>query len=75
MTAKDLNVGLIGAKLHLPAMVIHDRGDKEVPYVSAEEIKQAWPHVILFDTQGLGHRRILKDPAVTQAAAEFIDSK
>lgn len=74
MTAKDLNVGLIGGKLHLPAMVIHDRGDKEVPYVSAEEIKQAWPHVVLVDTQGLGHRRILKDPAVIQAAAKFIHS-
>jgi pimeloyl-ACP methyl ester carboxylesterase len=74
MTAKDLNVGVIGEKLRLPAMVIHDREDKEVPYVSAEEIKQAWPHVVLVDTKGLGHRRILKDPAVIQKAAEFIDS-
>jgi pimeloyl-ACP methyl ester carboxylesterase len=75
MTAKDLNVGVIGEKLHIPAMVIHDREDKEVPYVAAEEIKQAWPHVVLVDTKGLGHRRILKDPTVIQKAAEFIDAK
>lgn len=75
MTAKDLNVGKIGETLHLPAMVIHDREDKEVPYVSAEEIKNAWPHVVLVDTKGLGHRRILKDPVVIQRAAEFIHSK
>lgn len=75
MTAKDLNVGLIGDKLHIPAMVIHDREDKEVSFVAAKEIKEAWPHVVLVETQGLGHRRILKDPAVIQAAAEFIDSK
>ena len=75
MTAKDLNVGVIGESLRLPAMVIHDREDKEVPYVSAEEIKNAWPHVVLVDTKGLGHRRILKDPVVIQKAAEFIDFK
>ena len=75
MKAQDLNVGLIGAQLKTPAMVIHDREDKEVLFNSAKEIKEAWPHVVLVETKGLGHRRILKDPAVIQAAVEFIDLK
>lgn len=75
MPAKELNVGQIGESLSIPAMVVHDRDDKEVRFDSALDIKQAWPHVQLVETQGLGHRRILKDPTVIQQVVEFIQSK
>lgn len=74
LTAKELNIGNIGNKLDIPTLIVHDTGDKEVPYIAATEIIQAWPHAKLLTTANLGHRRILKDPKVTQQVAEFICS-
>lgn len=75
LTAKELNVGNIGSKLQTPALIVHDKEDKEVGYAAALEIKEAWPHAHLLTTSNLGHRRILKDPKVTQQVAEFIDPR
>lgn len=68
----DLNIGKIGASLHLPVFVVHDEGDNAVNYLSATAIVNAWPGARLLTTQGLGHRRILKDPKVLGEVAEFI---
>ncbi|MFS4459714.1 alpha/beta fold hydrolase [Bdellovibrio sp. HCB2-146] len=72
MKAEDLNIGNIGNSIHVQAMIVHDREDKEVTFASAEDMKQSWPHVRLLATQGLGHRRILKDKNVTEQVAQFI---
>ncbi|MNS54199.1 Alpha/beta hydrolase family protein [compost metagenome] len=72
VSEKNLNVGKIGHDFHIPTMVVHDRDDKEVRYKAAEEIKEAWPEVELVTTQGLGHRRILKDAGVVEKVTEFI---
>lgn len=45
-------------------LVIHDVDDREVPYAHGEELARAWPNAHLETTRGLGHRRILRDPAV-----------
>lgn len=68
----DLNIGKIGAGLHLPVLVVHDEGDNAVNYLSATAIVKAWPGARLLTTQGLGHRRILKDQKVLGEVAEFI---
>nr|BFD66940.1 alpha/beta fold hydrolase [Bdellovibrio sp. HAGR004] len=72
MPASEMNVGRIGNGLDVPALIVHDEGDKEVRYKAAVEIHEAWSGTELLATQGLGHRRILKDPLVTQKVAEFI---
>jgi len=54
-----------------PALVIHDRDDREVPYASADRILRAWPQATLVTTTGLGHRRILRDPSVIQRVVGF----
>lgn len=72
ITAKELNVGQIGSSLSIPAMVVHDREDKEVKFDSALDMKSVWPHLQLVETKGLGHRRVLKDPTVVQTVVEFI---
>ena len=74
MKAEDLNIGNIGNSISVSAMIVHDREDKEVTFASAEEMKRSWPHVKLLATEGLGHRRILKDRSVTEQVAQFIDS-
>jgi pimeloyl-ACP methyl ester carboxylesterase len=47
-----------------PLLLVHDRGDKEVPFDRGEAIAAAWPSAELVATEGLGHRRILQDASV-----------
>ncbi|MDP2134101.1 MAG: alpha/beta fold hydrolase [Sulfuritalea sp.] len=55
-----------------PLLVIHDRHDREVPLAEGMRHLRRWPHVRLMETSGLGHRRLLDDPAVIAAAVDFI---
>lgn len=45
-------------------LVIHDRDDGEVPLAHGEALAATWPGARLRVTEGLGHRRILRDPDV-----------
>jgi pimeloyl-ACP methyl ester carboxylesterase len=54
-----------------PLLVVHDRGDAEVPWQHGAAIAAAWPGAKLITTDGLGHRRILRDPTVLAAAVSF----
>ena len=47
--------------------MIHDQDDREVPLPHGERLAAAWPGARLVTTTGLGHRRILRDPAVLDA--------
>jgi pimeloyl-ACP methyl ester carboxylesterase len=59
------DVPLIPARgLGVPALVIHDEDDREAPYADARAIAGTWPSAELVTTSGLGHNRILRDPAV-----------
>jgi pimeloyl-ACP methyl ester carboxylesterase len=63
---------VLAADLQTPGLVIHDRRDKEAPWQYGARIAAAWPDAVLHSTQALGHRRILRDPAVIAAAVSFI---
>jgi pimeloyl-ACP methyl ester carboxylesterase len=68
----ELELPRLAARLNARALVIHDRGDRVVPWKQGEQFARHWRGAQLISTQGLGHRRILTDEAVTQAAADFI---
>lgn len=73
---RDLDLRALAAGLgHVPALVVHDRDDAEIPYSDAEALAAVWPGVRLMTTEGLGHRRILRDDAVVGAAADFIATR
>jgi pimeloyl-ACP methyl ester carboxylesterase len=55
-----------------PALVVHDRADREVPFANAEALARAWPGARLHATSGLGHRRILRDPAAIRDMVAFV---
>jgi pimeloyl-ACP methyl ester carboxylesterase len=55
-----------------PLLVVHDRDDREVPWEDGAAIAAAWPDAQRLDTVGLGHQRILRDPEVVRAVADFI---
>jgi pimeloyl-ACP methyl ester carboxylesterase len=68
----DIHIPTLAPGLRVPVLVVHDREDPDVPYRHAEEIVRAWPEARLITTAGLGHRAILRDPAVIRATAEFL---
>ncbi len=55
----------------LPALVIHAPEDREIPASQAEDFARGNPSVRLHWAPGLGHRRILSDPAVLAEIARF----
>jgi hypothetical protein len=54
------------------ALVVHDHEDRTVPFADGEAVAAAWTGSRLHPTRGLGHRRILADPAVVAAAVDFL---
>lgn len=69
---EELELSRIAPRLRASALVIHDRHDRVVPWAQGAALAQQWTGAKLITTQGLGHRRILADEAVTRAAAEFL---
>lgn len=57
--------------LTVPALVIHDVNDYDVPWQQGRRIAVAWPGARFRKTRGLGHRRILRDPDTIEAVVEF----
>lgn len=55
-----------------PALLVHATDDHEVPYANALEIADACPEAQLMPFDGLGHRRILSQPAVVRAAVGWL---
>jgi pimeloyl-ACP methyl ester carboxylesterase len=58
---------------HVPALILHDPTDREVPFAYAEQMSSAWPGSRLVPTSSGGHRRILRDPQVIEAALTFAE--
>jgi pimeloyl-ACP methyl ester carboxylesterase len=70
----ELSVPAVAPRMDVPLLVVHDRGDEEVPFSHGAEIAAAWPGATLLATEGLGHRRILREPAIVDRAVAFVAS-
>jgi pimeloyl-ACP methyl ester carboxylesterase len=71
-TMADLRGGLIAPRMSAPLLVVHDEDDIDVPWQDGKRYAEAWPNSRLLTTRGLGHRRILREPSVIEAVADFI---
>ena len=58
--------------LDIPALVIHDDQDIDVPWQEGRLVAQSWDNAHFVKTTGLGHRRILRDTAVIESTVNFI---
>lgn len=56
-----------------PLLVVHDRDDRETLWSEGQALANAWPGARLLTTEGLGHRRILRDASVIGEVTQFID--
>jgi pimeloyl-ACP methyl ester carboxylesterase len=70
---KDLNIPALAGGMQVPLLVIHDREDREVLWNDGAAIAQAWPGAELVTTTGLGHHRIVSDPAVIRQVVTFLN--
>ncbi|MFY9315665.1 MAG: alpha/beta fold hydrolase [Burkholderiales bacterium] len=71
----ELEIARIAPRLGTPALVIHDHGDRVVPWTQGAALARAWPGARMLSTVGLGHGRILESDIATRAAADFIAGK
>lgn len=53
------------------ALIVHDRSDREVPFLSALTLNRAWTGSELLATEGLGHMKLLADASVVERAVKF----
>jgi pimeloyl-ACP methyl ester carboxylesterase len=60
------------ADLALPTLVVHDGSDRVVPVTEGERIAAGIQSARLIRTEGLGHRRILRDAEVIRSIVSFI---
>lgn len=70
---EDLEVPPMATRMKTsPILVVHDRSDSETSWSEGAAIAEAWPQSTLITTEGLGHRRVLRDPAVVDTVTSFI---
>lgn len=67
-----LNTRVLGPAVRMPLLVIHDRSDAEVLWYDGAAVAHSVPNGRLTMTEGLGHRRILRDPGVVAEAVKFL---
>jgi pimeloyl-ACP methyl ester carboxylesterase len=68
----ELAVPRFAAGLRTPALVVHDRADTEVPWDDGAAIAAARAAARFLATEGLGHRRIVRERSVVEEAAAFL---
>jgi pimeloyl-ACP methyl ester carboxylesterase len=73
MPMSDFDVPAMAGRFPTPPLLlVHDRQDAETGWSDSAAIAQAWPDVRLISTSGLGHRRLLRAPAVVAEVVGFV---
>lgn len=68
----DLEGSSLVRNLDVPALIVHDRDDPQVPIADSELIASVWPGARLTTTESLGHGRILRDERVLAETVSFV---
>lgn len=61
----------MGPRIRVPTLVLHDHGDNINPYSDGQAFAHAIRGAKLVATEGLGHRKILRDAAVIAKVVAF----
>jgi pimeloyl-ACP methyl ester carboxylesterase len=62
----------VGPRIVQPTLIVHDRDDRVNRFADAEAYRDAIKGARLVATEGLGHRRILKEEDVLRQVARFV---
>lgn len=72
MKFEDLYIPSLVTRFAIPAMIIHDREDLDIPFSEGEAIAQAWPGARLVEAEGVGHHAIMRDEEIAARIADFL---
>lgn len=61
--------------LALPGLILHSRDDRLVPLQHSQENADAWSGAQFHTLDGLGHRRLMTDPAVHRMLLRFVSGE
>ncbi len=68
----EVDIRRSGGGFRVPALIVHDRHDAEVPVSDGRTIADHWPKAMYLEVDVGGHRRMLKAPEVIDAVAAFV---
>lgn len=71
---REISLPRRAPQLSQPALFIHSADDRVVAIEDSLASAAAWPGARHLRVEGLGHRRILADPAVVAAAIQFVSA-
>ena len=72
MAWADVQSARLARSLTVPALIVHDHDDTDVPVAEGRAIAQAWPGAELVITKGLGHRGVLRSSEVVHYLLDFL---
>lgn len=73
-SVESLDAIVAARRADVPALIIHDPNDREVPWHFASAMADAWKSSRLVAAPSQGHKRILRDPSTIAAAVKFASS-
>jgi pimeloyl-ACP methyl ester carboxylesterase len=59
-------------KIHIPALMFHDRSDNVTPVEDSRAIANAWTEAQYIETNGLGHRGALQAKEIHEKVIDFL---
>ena len=74
-TLKDDNPSNLIPEIDTDVLIVHDQQDETVPFMDSEEFAKILPRVMLHETDGLGHRKILTDYKIVELITEYVISR
>ncbi|MED5389796.1 MAG: alpha/beta fold hydrolase [Pseudomonadota bacterium] len=72
LSFEQLDVARRSRDIRAPVLLVHDVGDREIPFSDSLRLHQALPASTLFQVQGSGHKRVLSDPTVLARIEAFM---
>ncbi|MBI3898774.1 MAG: alpha/beta fold hydrolase [Gammaproteobacteria bacterium] len=63
---------VMARQMTMPALIVHDTDDRDIPWQGGAALANAWPQAQFLRTDGLSHRRLLRDADVIARIVHFI---
>jgi pimeloyl-ACP methyl ester carboxylesterase len=66
------NPDVLAKTIATKMLIVHDKDDRTIPYTDSKILSEKTDNVYLHTTEGLGHKRILRDNAVIDVITAYI---
>ena len=66
------NPDVLAKTISTKILIVHDKDDRTIPYMDSKILSEKTDNVSLHTTEGLGHKRILRDNAVVDVITAYI---